>query len=94
MKRKDLVKCVIGYSLILGVFLGSISLIQPQFDIEETNFVKAGVGQVDVQSYAVKDFYSSDWSYLKTYYGTTIDEEKHSLYDDVFASIEEPGVSK
>ena len=86
MQHKDLIKSVIGYSLIIGVFLGNISLIRSQIQIEETNFVEDEIRRIAIQCYTVEGFYPPDWSYLKAHYSIPMDEEKYSVYYDTFAS--------
>lgn len=86
MKGKDLIKCMVGYSLIIGVFLGSISLMEVGVDVKAISVLEDDIKRAAIQCYAVEGFYPPDWSYLKDHYSVPMDEEKYSVYYDIFAS--------
>ena len=86
MKGKDLIKCIVGYSLIIGVFLGSISLMEVGVDIKAISVLEDDIKRAAIQCYAVEGFYPPDWFYLKDHYNVPMDEEKYSVYYDTFAS--------
>lgn len=90
MKNKNLAKCIIGYSLILGVFLGGINRIQPSLSMKETNKINKNVQTLATLNNRVDNLYLGDLPELTTYYNLGMHQEKEYIYDYLLNTYDIP----
>lgn len=92
MKNKDLLKCILGYSLIIGVFLGSINLMKLDMNIKKMSVLEEDLKGIALQYHTVEGLYPSDEAYLKVHYTIPMDREKYNVYDDTFVFNKTPDI--